>query len=100
MKFFAVFTNYLCDDPYYGYNEYLLSIYEKFEQAQKKANELIAEQHDTFNGIDGYVTVVEMLMGNSIRTELFSNIKPRPKKKVAIKENPTVFLNATNTFSK
>ena len=79
-----VFTNYLCDDPYYGYNESLDSVYDTFENAQAKANSIIQESPDLYNCVDGYVKIFEMTLGNSKRTELFSNITPRIKKKVKI----------------
>ena len=84
MKLFVVFTNYLCDDPYYGYNESLDSVYDTFENAQAKANTIIQESPDLYSCVDGYVTIFEMTLGDSKRTKLFCNITPRPKKKVKI----------------
>lgn len=85
MKLFVVLTYFLCDDPYYGYNEYLHSVYDTFANAQVKTNSLLQEQANVYDGIDGYVTIVEMTLGGDpTRTELFSSRKPRPKKKVQI----------------
>lgn len=79
-----VFTYYICDDPYYGYDECLHSVYDTFENAQAKANSLIQESPDLYNCVDGYVTIAEMTLGDRKRTELFCNITPRPKKIIKI----------------
>ena len=70
---FIVFDHYECDDPYYGYNEYLRCVYSSFEKAKESVDSFL-EKNRPYDGVDGepFITIVQMKLGYSKRNELYN----------------------------
>ena len=73
---FIVFDHYECDDPYYGYNEYLNSVYSSFEKAKESVDSFLKTKNDIrqYDGVDGepFITIVQMKLGDSKKNELYN----------------------------
>ena len=85
---FIVFDHYECDDPYYGYNEYLRCVYSSFEKAKESVDSFLEKykDHPSYDGVDGepFLTIVQMKFGDSKQNELYNTTDFERKKQKLI----------------
>lgn len=83
---FIVFDHYECDDPYYGYNEYLRCVYSSFEKAKESVDSFLEKEDVKYDGVDGepFLTIVQMKLGYSKRNELYNTTDFERKKQKLI----------------
>ena len=74
MDLFVVILYLLCDDHFYGYNEYLRKIYPTFEEAKKYVDSYLLKSKE-YDGKSGnpFVEIVGMKWGETNKETLFSS---------------------------
>jgi hypothetical protein len=73
MDVFVVMEYIMCEDYYYGYNEYLRSIYGTYEEAKLYVDNLLDKKKYDGKNENPFIQIICMKLGNTEKEVLFDS---------------------------